>query len=67
MRTAVAIVLLSGALCGTLYVDYKAFGPCIGLRDQDFAEWTIDLLPDSHPAKSRFRKVCFGLCTAMEQ
>jgi hypothetical protein len=63
----VAIVLLSGALCGTLYADYKAFGPCIGLSDQDFAAWTLDLLPDWHPAKSAFRRVCFGLCTDMER
>jgi hypothetical protein len=63
----VATVLLSGALCGTLYVDYLAFGPCIGLGDQDFATWTVALLPDWHPAKSPFRQVCLGLCTAMER
>jgi hypothetical protein len=67
MSTAVAIVLLTGALCGTLYVDYKAFGPCIGLSDQDFVAWTLDLLPDCHPTKSAFRRVCLGLCTDMER
>jgi hypothetical protein len=67
MKAAGAIILLTGALCATLYVEYKAFGPRIGQSDQDFVAWTLDLLPDGHPTKSAFRRACLGLCTDMER